>query len=76
MIPPDLSPYVYDASEKSCIITIMEGKSMQKTEYHMKAIMYPAYGTHLGLYSISLIDHLLIRVLFVTAYCTVFIART
>ena len=38
--------------------------------------MYPAYGTHLGLHSVSMIDHLLIWVLFVTAYCTVFIART
>ena len=37
--------HVLNACEQSCIMMIMGGSKMFKTEYDLKAIMYPAYDT-------------------------------
>ena len=37
--------HVLSACEQSCIMMIMGGSKMFKTEYDLKAIMYPAYDT-------------------------------
>ena len=37
--------HVHNASKQSCIMMIMGGSKMSKTEYGHKAIMYPAYDT-------------------------------
>ena len=37
--------YVVSACEQSCIMMIMGGSEMSKTEYDLKVIMYPAYDT-------------------------------
>ena len=42
----NLSLYVFNASEQICMMMIMRGSSMHKSEHNPKAIMYPAYGTH------------------------------
>ena len=51
--PLDLLPDVFNACEQSCIIVIMRGSSMHNAEHDIKAAMYPAYGTHHRLRSIS-----------------------
>ena len=38
--------YISNACEHSWIMMIMVGSKMYKTEYDLKAIMYPAYDTH------------------------------
>ena len=47
--PPQDKLYKYlhvcNAWEKSCIMMIMGGSKMCKTEYDLKAIMYPVYDT-------------------------------
>ena len=47
--PPQDKPYkrlhVLNAREKSCIMIIMGGSKMSKTEYDLKATIYPAYET-------------------------------
>ena len=37
--------HIFNACEHSCIMMIMVGSKMSKTEYDLKAIMYPAYET-------------------------------
>ena len=37
--------HVVNACVQSCIMMIMGGSKMSKTEYDLKAIMYPAYDT-------------------------------
>ena len=37
--------HVVNDYEQSCIMMIMEGSKMSKTEYDLKAIMYPTYDT-------------------------------
>ena len=36
---------IFSACEHSCLMMIMEGSKMFKTEYDLKAMMYPAYDT-------------------------------
>ena len=45
-------PYIFNASEQTCMITIMRGSTMHEAEHDHKAIMYAAYGTHHRLYTI------------------------
>ena len=37
--------YVFNACQQSCIIMVMGGSKMSKTEYDLKVKMYPAYDT-------------------------------
>ena len=37
--------HVFNACEQSCIMMMMGGNKMSKTEYDLKAIMYPTYDT-------------------------------
>ena len=37
--------HVLNACEQSCIMMMMGGSKMFKTEYDLKTIMYPAYDT-------------------------------
>ena len=36
---------IFNTCEHYCIIMIMVGSKMSKTEYDLKAMMYPAYDT-------------------------------
>ena len=47
------TPPVVNAYEQSCMMMIMEGSKMSKTEYDLKAIMYYVYDTPHKLYNIS-----------------------
>ena len=38
--------HAFNTCEQSCIMMIMGGSKMSKTEYDLKAIMYPAFDTH------------------------------
>ena len=44
---------VVNAHEQSCMMMIMEGSKMSKTEYDLKDLMYSAYDTPHKLYNIS-----------------------
>ena len=44
--------HVFNACEQSCIMMIMGGSKMSKTEYDLNAIMYPAYDIPHELYNI------------------------
>ena len=37
--------HVFNACEQSCIMMTMGGSKMSKTEYDLKAVMYPWYDT-------------------------------
>ena len=37
--------HIFNTCEHSCIMMIIIGSKMSKTEYDLKAIMYPAYDT-------------------------------
>ena len=42
-----------NAHERSCMMMIMEGRKMFKTEYDLKAIMYSAYNAPHKVHNIS-----------------------
>ena len=44
--------HVFDACEQACIMMIMGGSKMSETEYDLRVIMYPAYGTPHKLHNI------------------------
>ena len=45
--------HVVNAHEQSCMMMIMEGSKMSKTECDHKALMYSVYATPHKLYNIS-----------------------
>ena len=49
----DKDLYVFNACQQSCIMMIMIGSKMSKTEYDLKVKMYPAYDTPHKLYIVS-----------------------
>ena len=55
LTPLNVSPHVINGCEQSCIMMIMREResSMLKTEFDLKDIIYPSYGTHHRLRSIS-----------------------